>query len=163
MERKIIRGVLVYVNFEGRQIMIHRDHSEKDIHYQKWVASGGGLELGETLDQCAEREVLEELGIKVKPIRRGRVFFNNEGRTFNGQPKDWDYQCEIYTATAIERPRDKTDKGDRVELFDSRDILSLPQHECDKYIWLLSQQKSSFNVEFRYSGENMSSFEVKFE
>lgn len=163
MKRKIISGTLCYVNYKDKLAMIYRTPSPKDIHYQKWVAPGGGLEPGESLEQCAEREVFEELGIKVKPTRRGRVFFNNLARTFNGQPKDWDYQCEIYTATTTEEPINKTDKGDRIELFDPKEILSLPQHECDKHIWLLLQQKGSFNVEFRYSGENMSSFEVKFD
>eukprot|EP00959_Pyramimonas_sp_CCMP1952_P423652 8874283-Pyramimonas_sp.AAC.1 len=32
----------------------------------KWTFPGGGLELGETIAECAEREVLEETGLVIK-------------------------------------------------------------------------------------------------
>jgi 8-oxo-dGTP pyrophosphatase MutT (NUDIX family) len=165
MERMLIKGVLCYVSFEGKQIMIYRAHSSKDIHYQKMVASGGGLEEGETLEQSAEREAWEELGVRLENLKkRGRVFFNNVDRTFNGQRKDWDYECEVYTALTHDKPKEETDLGDKIYLFDPRDILLLPQHDCDRQIWALLQscRQEQFNIEFRYSGENMSLFEVRF-
>ncbi len=35
-----------------------------------WLIPGGGLEEGETLRQCCAREVLEETGYVVEPVRR---------------------------------------------------------------------------------------------
>ena len=32
----------------------------------KWCVPGGGLELGETVAECAAREVFEETGVKIR-------------------------------------------------------------------------------------------------
>lgn len=50
-----------------------------------WSVPGGHLEFGESFAQTAEREVLEETGLRIKNIRFGAVtndYFEKEGKHY---------------------------------------------------------------------------------
>lgn len=53
----------IVVDEEGR-LLLHR-RSDND----RWALPGGVMDIGETIAQCAEREVLEETGLTVKAYR----------------------------------------------------------------------------------------------
>ena len=40
--------------------MVHRVKKDNDVHLGKWNGLGGKLEAGETPEECAIREILEE-------------------------------------------------------------------------------------------------------
>ena len=42
---------------------------------EKWIGVGGKLERGETPQECAAREILEETGLKAKPVLKGVITF----------------------------------------------------------------------------------------
>ena len=42
-----------------------------------WIGVGGKLERGETPQECAAREILEETGLKAKPVLKGVSPFQN--------------------------------------------------------------------------------------
>jgi len=51
----------------------------------EWALPGGHLEFGETVDQCARREVLEETGLTLGEIRSGpwsNDLFATEGKHY---------------------------------------------------------------------------------
>ena len=54
--------VLVVVEHEGRYLLVHEAK-----HGQTWYLPAGGVEPGETLVEAAERETLEEAGVRVRP------------------------------------------------------------------------------------------------
>ena len=56
-------GVGVVVIRDGRLLTVKRG---KEPYKGKWSIPGGGIELGETLYEGAQREVLEECSVKVE-------------------------------------------------------------------------------------------------
>jgi 8-oxo-dGTP diphosphatase len=56
-------GVGVVVIRDGRMLMVKR---AKEPNKGKWSIPGGGVELGETINEAARREVLEECSIEVE-------------------------------------------------------------------------------------------------
>jgi 8-oxo-dGTP diphosphatase len=63
-------GVGIFVFKDGKFIMLKRRGSHGA---GSWSVPGGHLEFGESFEQTAAREVLEETGLKIKNIRFGAV------------------------------------------------------------------------------------------
>ena len=62
-ESRPLVGVGVIIIKDGKILLAER----KGSHGQNtWASAGGHLEFGETLEECARREVLEEFGIHVE-------------------------------------------------------------------------------------------------
>ncbi len=55
-------GVVVYNN-AGKILLVKRAN---EPHKGMWSIPGGAIELGESINQAAEREVLEECSVKIK-------------------------------------------------------------------------------------------------
>ena len=62
-------ATLCYVRQGGKTLMIHRVKKLNDIHAGKWNGLGGKLEPGETPEECARREILEESGLQVVALK----------------------------------------------------------------------------------------------
>jgi 8-oxo-dGTP diphosphatase len=59
-------GVGVVFVREGRVFLAKRHGSHGE---DTWASAGGHLELGESLEECARREAMEELGVTVGGLR----------------------------------------------------------------------------------------------
>jgi 8-oxo-dGTP diphosphatase len=62
-------ATLCYVRRNGQTLMMHRNKRPDDMHLGKWNGLGGKLELGETPEACARREIREESGLEVANLR----------------------------------------------------------------------------------------------
>jgi 8-oxo-dGTP diphosphatase len=49
--------------------MIHRVKKANDIHQGKWNGLGGKLNPGESPEECAEREIFEESGLRARDMQ----------------------------------------------------------------------------------------------
>jgi len=70
MEKQVRVGIGVYILRDGKILMGKRIGSHGK---NTWSPPGGWLEFGESWEECAERETLEEAGITIKNIRFGAV------------------------------------------------------------------------------------------
>jgi 8-oxo-dGTP pyrophosphatase MutT (NUDIX family) len=61
---KKLQGVGVYIFSDDRVLLAQRGPAARHEQY-KWEGVGGEVETGETYEQAAQREFLEELGIPV--------------------------------------------------------------------------------------------------
>jgi len=69
-------STLGYLENDGCYLMMHRIKKEKDINKDKWIGIGGGMEEGETPEECMRREAYEETGLTLgKLYYRGIVTF----------------------------------------------------------------------------------------
>jgi ADP-ribose pyrophosphatase YjhB (NUDIX family) len=90
---------------DGRVLMIKRADNGR------WVPPGGVLELDETPEQCAVREVFEETGVRVEAGRLTGVYKNMERGVVSlaflcayvgGRPRTSDESSEVVWLTADE-------------------------------------------------------------
>lgn len=68
MEKRPSVGFGVYILRNGKVLLGRRKNSHGE---GAWCATGGHLEFGESFEEGAKRETLEEAGIKIKNIRVG--------------------------------------------------------------------------------------------
>lgn len=136
--------------------MIHRNSRPEDMHFGKWNAPGGKMEPGESPDQCAKREVLEETGLRVeKPRMRGVLTFP----AFDGE-EDW--YVFIFTAESYEGSlKDSCPEGD-LKWIPDEDLTRLPLWEGDRIFMNWLDENRFFSGRFVYSREGLQSHSVVF-
>ena len=67
---------LIYLENDGKYLMLHRIKKKDDINKDKWLGVGGKFEKDETAFDCANRELFEETGLKNIDLKyRGIVTF----------------------------------------------------------------------------------------
>ena len=72
------KSVRAIIEQNGKIMLIHRVKQREDGTFREYfVIPGGKMELGETEEQTVEREVFEELGIKIMPKRKILEYYSD--------------------------------------------------------------------------------------
>lgn len=109
MEERPKVGFGVYIIKGGKVLLGKRKNAHGD---GSWCAPGGHLEFNETLKEGAEREVMEEAGIKIKNLIKGTYtndVFEKEGKHYI----TLHLLCE----------------------FDSGDVKVMEPEKCERWDW----------------------------
>ena len=73
------RGVFVAVLTSRDELVIHQRSPLKDIWPSYWdIGAGGVVAAGETYEQSAVRELLEELGIEAPLVTLGKSYYEDD-------------------------------------------------------------------------------------
>ncbi len=98
-----------------------------------WSVPGGWMEYGESFEETARREVMEEVGLKIKNIRFGAV-------TNNVFPEDNIHSVTIWILSDYESGEPKVGVPDKISDLKWCDFDSLPQSLFKPWDELLSSQ-----------------------
>lgn len=141
------RTTLCYIERDGAYLMLHRTKKKNDANHDKWLGVGGGIEPGETPDECLLREVREETGLTLSAFeKRGVIDFVSDR---------WeDEEMHLYTARIPDGAEPgMCDEGDLEWVAKDR-ILRLPLWEGDKiFLKLLYEDAPAFRLRLEYRGE----------
>ena len=139
---------LVYLERDGKYLMLHRTKKENDINFDKWIGVGGKLERGESPEACMRREVLEETGYTVQDFcLRGEVTFLSDI-----SPAE---KMFLYTVHGFTGEQRICGEGDLVWVAKT-DVHKLTLWEGDHiFLDLLQTQRPFFLLELSYAGERL--------
>ncbi|MBV7266144.1 NUDIX hydrolase [Erythrobacter ani] len=118
-----IAGVSVVVtNLQGDVLLLRHSYGPK-----VWALPGGGLKTGEDPEDCARREVREELGIEVRALQQVAQL----REVLSGSP----HTAHIFAATCNSRPN-----PDRREVVEAR---FFPSHSLPEPLGKLTKARIS--------------------
>lgn len=109
------------LNDEGKLFLSLRSQNTRN-EKGLWETPGGGLEFGETMEQTVIREMKEEYGIEIEPIKILHVY----DHILKGEKQHWvaiTFICKIKSGTpTIMEPH----KCDGIGWFSYKEAMKLP-------------------------------------
>lgn len=148
-------ATLCYVQKPGYTLMLHRVKKENDYHQGKWNGLGGKLEPGESPEECAVREVLEESGLRCRnPRLRGFI-------TFPDFDEVDDWYTFLFTLDDFEGELIDSPEGN-LAWIPNEELLALNLWPGDRVFlpWIFQEQV--FSAKFVYEKGEFVSHEVTF-
>ena len=139
---------LLYIERDGKYLMLHRTKKEHDPNEGKWIGVGGKFEADESPEECAIREAREETGLTVlRPVFRGIVTFISDRC-----PTEY---MHLFTAADFTGELRDCDEGELAWVEKSR-VTDLPLWEGDRiFLSLLAEGAPFFSLKLVYRGDTL--------
>lgn len=139
----------------NKTLMLYRNKKKNDYHEGKWNGLGGKLELGETPEECAIRELKEESGLVVKnPKLKGLITFP----MFDGFD---DWYVFIFTITNYEGELIDSPEG-KLEWIPNEKLTELNLWDGDKIFLEWLNNDKFFSAKFNYEKGKFVDYKVSF-
>lgn len=148
-------ATLCYVRHGQQTLMVHRVKKANDMHQGKWNGLGGKLEPGESPEDCARREILEESGLEVKDLTWKGIL------TFPGFSNDEDWYAFVFVATVRDGALIESPEGD-LRWIDNGKLLELNLWEGDQIFLPWLDRPGMFSGKFTYSDGRLVNHSVMF-
>ena len=144
----MILSSIIYIERDGKYLMLHRTRKENDVNKDKWIGVGGKFEEGETPEECARRETMEETGLTLDNLfYRGIVTFTSNEAAAE--------QMHLFHSTAFSGNIKACDEGE-LDWIEKEKLLSLPIWEGDKiFLRLLDKDIPFFSLKLTYEGSRL--------
>ncbi len=147
--KPVERATLMFVIRDGQVLLIRK---KRGLGAGKINGPGGRLDPGETPEQCAIREVQEELRVTPVGVRpAGELLFQfADGHSIHGY---------VFTATGCEGTPSETDEASPIWFA----LDQIPYHEmwADDRLWIpLMLQNRPFRGRFLFDGDAMLGYDL---
>lgn len=136
-------ATLCYVRDQRRTLMIHRVKKANDMHRGRWNGLGGKLIAGETPEECALREIMEESGLHVGKLELKGFL------TFPRFANEEDWYVFVFVAGQPSGELIDSPEGD-LEWIDDADLLNLNLWEGDRIFLPWLDRRGFFSAKFLY-------------
>ena len=142
---------MIYLKRDDSYLLLLRNKKKNDINEGKWIGVGGHQEKGETIDECAIREVKEETGYDVHSLKcAGEVLFIDE----NLKMMMYVYEITDFSGSMIE-----CNEG-VLKWIPINDIYDYPMWEGDKaFLPKLINHEPYFKMTLTYRNGELISIE----
>ncbi len=154
--------MIYLVSKQKNVLVIKKDTRKDDPNSGYFTLPGGKLENNEKglknpggRLKCAIREIKEETGIEIiKPILRGIILFDNQGRTFPNWPNPDNFLVYIYSAKKYKGKAEKTDEGIPYSVPLNK-VHELPSNPGDKKMYEWLKTKRNFFGVIKHKGNEI--------
>lgn len=150
-------ATLIYVQKNGKTLMIHRNKKIGDMHSGKYNGLGGKFNPDESPEDCAKRELYEECGLVATKLNlKGILTFPNS----LGSGDDW--YVFVYIVTDFEGEIGYYELEGTLEWIDNDKLFDLPLNEGDYIFMKWFEKPGIFSAKFNYENKKLINYEVEF-
>ncbi|MDQ0223385.1 NUDIX hydrolase [Streptococcus moroccensis] len=150
-------ATICYVDNGESLLLLHRNKKPNDVHEGKWIGVGGKFEAGESPEECAKREILEETGLTARTMNLCGVI------TFPEFTPDNDWYTYVFRVTAFDGDFLEDCPEGELEWVPYGQVLQKPTWEGDRTFltWIL-ENRPFFSAKFSYKDNELVDEEVVF-
>lgn len=148
-------ATLCYLRRNNQTLMQHRVKKKNDMHAGKWNGLGGKFEPGESPEECARREILEETGLAAHNMDLKGIL------TFPQFANQDDWYAFVYVVTEFSGLLRSSPEG-ILKWVPDQELLNLNLWEGDRLFIPWLDQENFFSAKFEYTGGKLQSYSVNF-